>query len=172
MENCHLQQAGGVYATGRMVSHAGRCAPAPGSPPPEPPRALRPSVCPQAPAGDPPGDATRRHTPVGHHPKPNPGHTHPLATPQVSTHRQRQLPQHRGSPACHTARHACPLGQRRHHLTPPQGATPSPVQNTPSEPEADGRQGARQRAPLCPTAPKPSPQPSKPPNPPQTPNPS
>ena len=43
---------GGVDAAGRMGSHAGRCAPPPGSPPPQPPRAPGPSVCPQAPAGE------------------------------------------------------------------------------------------------------------------------
>ena len=66
----------------------------------------------------------------------------------------------------------------RCHLTllpsqpPPRNATPNPVQKTPSEPEADGRQRARQRAPLRPTAPNPSPQPSKPRNPTQPPSPS
>ena len=71
-----LSAGGGVDAAGRMGSHAGRCAPPPGSPHPQPPRAPGPPVCPQAPAGDPPGDAARRHTPVGHHPKPNPAPAH------------------------------------------------------------------------------------------------
>ena len=51
--------SGGVDAAGRMGSHAGRCAPAPGSPTPQPPRAPGPPVCPQAPAADPPGDGIR-----------------------------------------------------------------------------------------------------------------
>ena len=55
---------------------------------------------------DPPGDATRRQTPVKHPPKPNPANTHPLTTPQASTHQHRQHPQHPGSPARHTARRA------------------------------------------------------------------
>ena len=97
---------GGVDAAGRMGSHAGRCAPPPGSPPPQPPRAPGQPVCPQAPAGDPPGDTARRHPPVGHHPKPKPAHTHPLTTPQVSAHRHLRHPQHPKSPARHTARDA------------------------------------------------------------------
>ena len=97
---------GGVDAAGRMVSHAGRCAPPPGSPPPQPPRAPGPPVCPQAPAGDPPGDTARRHSPVGHHPKPSPAQTHPLTTPQVSAHRHRRHPQHPRSPAHHRTRRA------------------------------------------------------------------
>ena len=36
----------------------------------------------------------RRQTPVGHHPKPNPPHTQPLATPQASTHQHRRATQH------------------------------------------------------------------------------
>ena len=75
----------------------------PGSPPPQPPRAPGPPVCPQAPAEDTPGDAKRRQAPVGHHPKPDPAHTHPLTTPQASTHRHRQHPKQPGSPARHTA---------------------------------------------------------------------
>ena len=98
--------AGGVDATGRMGSHAGRCASPPGSPPAQPPRAQGPPVCPQAPAGDRPGDATRRQTPVGHHLKPNPAHTHPLATPQASAHQHWRQPQQPRSPARHTARRA------------------------------------------------------------------
>ena len=105
-ENRCLQPAGGVDATGCMGSHAGQCAPPPGSPPPQPPRARGPPICPQAPAGDPPGDATRLHTPVGHQPQPNPAHTHPLATPQVSAHRHQRHPQHPWSPVRHTARRA------------------------------------------------------------------
>ena len=97
---------GGVDAAGRMGSHAGRCAPPPGSPPPQPPRAPGPPVCPQAPAGDPPGNAARRHPPVGHHPKPSPARTHPLTTPQASAHRHRRHPQHPRSPARHTTRRA------------------------------------------------------------------
>ena len=62
-----------------------------------------PPTCPQAPERDPPGDATRRQMPVGHHPKPSTAHTHPLPTPQASTHRHQQQPQHTGSPARHTA---------------------------------------------------------------------
>ena len=97
---------GGVDAAGRMGSHAGRCAPPPGSPPPQPPRAPGPPVRPQAPAGDPPGNAARRHPPVGHHPKPSPARTHPLTTPQASAHRHRRHPQHPRSPARHTTRRA------------------------------------------------------------------
>ena len=97
---------GGLDAAGRMGSHAGRCAPPPGSPPLQPPRAPGPPVCPQAPAGDPPGDAARRHPPVGHHPKPSPAQTHPLTTPQASAHRHRRHPQHPRSPARHTTRRA------------------------------------------------------------------
>ena len=36
-------------------------------------------------------------------PKPNPVHTQPVATPQASTHRHRQHPQHPRSPVHHTA---------------------------------------------------------------------
>ena len=97
---------GGEDATCRMGSHAGRCAPHPVSPRAQPPRARGPPVCPEAPAGDPPGDANRRQAPLGHHPKPNPTHKHPLTTPQASAHRHRQHPQHPGSPARHTARPA------------------------------------------------------------------
>ena len=97
---------GGVDAAGRMGSHAGRCAPPPGSPPPQPPRAPGPPVCPQAPAGEPPGNAARRHPPVGHHPKPSPAQTHPLTTPQASAHRHWRHPQHPRSPARHTTRRA------------------------------------------------------------------
>ena len=170
-ENRRLQPEGGVDATSRIGSHAGLCAPTPGSPSPQPPRAPGPPVCPQAPAGGPPGDATRRQTPVGHQAKPNPAHTHTLATPQVSRHRLRQHPQHPRSPAPYTARHASTRSQRSHHLSPipsqspPLGATPSPVQKTPSEPQDEGRQHARQRAPLRQPVPNPSPQLSKPPNP-------
>ena len=97
---------GGVDAAGRMGIHAGRCAPPPGSPAPQPPRAPGTPVCPQALAGDPPGDTARRHPPVGHHPKPSPAHTHPLTTPQASAHRHRRHPQHPRSPAHHTTRRA------------------------------------------------------------------
>ena len=95
-----LPPAGGwVDAAGCMGSHAGRCAPPPGSSPPQPPRAPGPPVCPQAPAGDPPEDRARRHQPVGHHSKPYPAHTHPLTTPQVSLHRHQRHPQHPRGPA-------------------------------------------------------------------------
>ena len=94
---------GGVDAAGRMGSHAGRCAPPPGSPHLQPPRAPGPSVCPQAPAGDLPGDTARRHLPVGHHSKPNPTHTAPPTTPQTSAHQHWRHPQHPRSPARHTA---------------------------------------------------------------------
>ena len=97
---------GGVDAAGRMGSHAGRCAPPRGSPPPQPPRAPGPPVCPQAPAGDPPGDTARRHPPVGRHQKPSPAHTHPLITPQASAHRHWRHPQHPRSTAHHTTRRA------------------------------------------------------------------
>ena len=53
-----------------------------------------PPVCPGTPAGDPPGDTTRWHPPSGHHPKPNPTHTHPLTTPQASAHQHQRHPQH------------------------------------------------------------------------------
>ena len=102
VENCRLRLAGGVDAAGCMGSHAGRCAPPPGSPPPQPPRAPGPPVCPQAPAGDPPGNTARRHPPMGHHPKPSPARTHPLTTPQASAHRHWRRPQHPRSPARHT----------------------------------------------------------------------
>ena len=95
---------GAVDAAGRMGNHAGRCAPPPGSPTPQPPRAPGPPVCPEAPAKDPPGDTARRHPPVGHHPEPSPGHTHPLTTPQASAHQHRRHPQHPRSPARHTTR--------------------------------------------------------------------
>ena len=97
---------GGVDAAGRVGSHTGRCAPPPGSPPPQPPHAPGPPICPQAPAGDPPGDTARRHPPVGYHPKPSPAHTHPLTTPQGSAHRHRRHPQHPRSPAHHTTQRA------------------------------------------------------------------
>ena len=66
----------------------------------------KPPVRPEAPAGDPPRDATRTQMPVRHHSKPNPAHTHPLATPQASTRRHWQHPQHPESAARHTARRA------------------------------------------------------------------
>ena len=97
---------GGLDATGRMGSHAGCCAPRPGSPPLQPLRTPGPPVCLQGAWGDPTKDATRRHTPVGHHSKPNPAHTHPLATPQASAHRHWRHPGHPRSPARHTARRA------------------------------------------------------------------
>ena len=97
---------GGTDAAGRMGSHAGRCARPPGSPPPQPPRAPGPHVCPQALAGGPPGDTVRRHPPVGHRPKLNPAHTHPLTDPQASVHRHRRHSQHPRSPARYTARRA------------------------------------------------------------------
>ena len=53
---------------------------------------------------------------------------------------------------------------------PPQNVKPNPVQNKPSALEADGRQHTRQRTPLRPTGPNPSPQPSKLLNPPQPPS--
>ena len=76
VENCRLQPAGGWMpqaAWGAMLADA----PHPlGGQPLQPPCAPGPPVCPQAPAGDPPGDTARRHPPVGHHPKPSPAHTH------------------------------------------------------------------------------------------------
>ena len=174
VENSRPQPAGGVDAAGRMGSHAGGCALPPGSPPPQPPRAPGPPVCPQAPAGDPPGDAARRHPPVGHHPKPNAAHTHPLGTQQAPAHRRRRHPQHPRSPVRHKTQRAWTPSQRRRHLTPfpkqpnqppPRDATPSPARKTPNKPEAEGRQRTRQRAPLRPMTPNPSPQRSQPPNP-------
>ena len=43
---------------------------------------------------------------MGHHLKPKPTHTHPLATPQASSHRHRQHPQHPGAPR--TTQHDAP----------------------------------------------------------------
>ena len=97
---------GGSDAVGHVGSHAGRCAPPPGSPPSQPPHAPRPPVCPQTPAGAPPGDTARRHLPVGHHPGPSPANTHTLTTPQASAQRHRRHPQHPRSPAHHTTRRA------------------------------------------------------------------
>ena len=99
VENCRPRPAGGVDAAGRMGSHAGQCAPTPGSPPPQPPRAPGPPVCP-------PGDTARWHPPVGHHPKPSPAQTHPLTTPQASAHRHWRHSQHPRSPAHQAPRRA------------------------------------------------------------------
>ena len=49
-------------------------------------------------------EANEKADACGTSPKPNPAHTHPLATPQASTHRHWQHLQHPGSPARHTAR--------------------------------------------------------------------
>ena len=120
-------------------------------------------------------DITSGPTPRTHTPSP------PFATLRHPSRRRTDTGSTRSTPgAPRGTQHDAPdpPGQRRHHLTPlpsqppPQGATPSPVQKTPSEPEADGHQCARQRAALRPTAPNRSSQPSKLPNPPQPPNPS
>ena len=105
VENCRLRPAGGWMPQAAWEAMLA-CAPPPGSPSPQPPRAPGPPVCPQAPAGDPPGDTARRHPLMGHHPKPSPEQTHPLTTPQASAHRHRRHPQHPRSPVHHTTRRA------------------------------------------------------------------
>ena len=106
VENCRLRLAGGWMPQAAWEAMLADALHPPGSPPPQPPRAPGPPVCPQAPAGDPPGDAARQHLPVGHHSKPSPAQTHPLTTPQASAHRHRRHPQHPKSPAHHTTRRA------------------------------------------------------------------
>ena len=168
MENCRVQPVGGLMPQTAWEAMLADALHPQGLHPPQPLRAPGPPVCPQLPAGDPSGDAKRRQARVGHHPKPNPAHTHLLPTPQASTHRHRQHPQHPGSPARHTAQRPWPSGQRRHHPTP--RPSQAPPRNVTLNSEADGRQRARQWAPLRPTARNPSPQTSKPPNPPQPPS--
>ena len=107
-------------------------------------------------------DITPSPTPRTHTPPRNPGSVD-APTPAAPAAPQEPCAPH--STTCLTP------NQRRHQLTPipsqppPRGATLSPVQKTPSEPEAKGRQRARQRALLRPTAPTPRPQQSKRPNP-------
>ena len=101
----------------------------------------------------------------------------PAHPPQPSRRQQTRPPAEppRGRPSPTTRPTSPPTVAHRYPLPsqpPLPNLTPNPAQKRPSKPEADGRQHARQRVLLRPTAPKPSLQLSKPPNPPKPPSPS
>ena len=80
VENCRLQPAGGWLPQAAWEAMLADAVHPLGVQPRNLPAPQKPPVCPPAPAGEPPGDAARRHLPAGHHPKRSP-HTHTPSPP-------------------------------------------------------------------------------------------
>ena len=72
----------GVDPAGSMGNHAGRCAPSPENPPPQPPRTSGTTRMSSDAYRRPSGRHGEKEGTCGHHPMPNPGHTQPLTTPK------------------------------------------------------------------------------------------